>query len=121
MCHDLLSSAFVLSIQPANIESMNLFHRILKVICVLVLSSTSYVFFSFISADGRLKKVCSQIKPGMPVAELRAFGKKHGVGPQPSGESGVHYMVESRTFGRYGCKVTLEAGIVKSADYNLAD
>jgi len=100
---------------------MNLFHRILKVIGVLVLAGISYVFYSFISAEGRLKEVCSQIKPGMPVAELRAFGKKHGLGPQPSGESGVHYMVESRTFGRYGCKVTLEAGIVKSADYNNAD
>jgi len=100
---------------------MNLFGRILKLIGVLVLAGASYVFYSFVSAEGRLKEVCSQINPGMNVSELRDFGKKHGLGPQPSGESGVHYMVESRTFGRYGCKVNLEAGIVKSADYNLAD
>ena len=100
---------------------MNLFLRILKVIGVLILASASYVFYSFISAEGRLKEVCGQIKPGMPVAELRAFGKKHGLGPGAPGESGVHFLVESRTFGRYGCTVILEAGIVKDAKYNFAD
>ena len=100
---------------------MNLFLRILKVIGVLMLASASYVFYSFITAEGRLKEVCGQIKPGMPVAELRAFGKKHGLGPGATGESGVQFMVETRTFGRYGCTVILEAGIVKDAKYNFAD
>lgn len=100
---------------------MNLFLRILKVIGVLVLAGASYVSYGFVSAEGRLKEVCGQIKPGMSVAELRAFGKKHGLGPAAPGDSGVHFMAETRTFGRYGCTVILEAGIVKDAKYNFAD
>jgi hypothetical protein len=100
---------------------MNLFRRTLKLIGVLVLAGASYVFYGFVSAEGRLKEVCSQIKPGMSVADLRNFGKKHGLGPGAPGESGVHFMVETRTFGRYGCTVILEAGIVKDAKYNFAD
>lgn len=100
---------------------MNLFRRILKLMGVLLLAGASYVFYGFVSAEGRLKEVCNQIKPGTSVADLRAFSKKHGLVPGTSGETGVHFMVETRTFGRYGCTVILEAGIVKDAKYNFAD
>jgi len=88
---------------------------------ILVIGGIAYYFYGFSSAEARLKEVCSLIKPGMSIAQLRDFGAEHGLAPKPYNESGENFMVETRTNGRYGCKVVLEAGIVKSADYNFAD
>ena len=88
---------------------------------LLLLSGISYCTYNFASAESRVKDLCSQIKPGMSVSELKAFGSEHGLGPQPRNESGISFMVESKTYGRYGCKILLEAGNVKTAEYNFAD
>ena len=36
-------------------------------------------------------------------------------------DSGVHTFVERRTFGRYGCQVTLESGLVIHSELEFAD
>ncbi len=36
-------------------------------------------------------------------------------------DSGVHTLVERRTFGRYGCQVTLESGLVIHSELEFAD
>ena len=56
----------------------------------------------------------------MSLAQLREFASVNGLGPKPR-ESGVSYIVEPKTFGRFGCKVLVEGGVVKAAEYNFAD
>lgn len=92
-----------------------------SVFVLLLLSGISYCSYNFASAEGRVKDLCSQIKPGMAFSELKAFGSEHGLGPQPHNESGIIFMVESKTYGRYGCRILLEAGQVKTAEYNFAN
>lgn len=56
----------------------------------------------------------------MSFAELQAFALQHGL-RSPRRESGVNYLVETRTFGRYGCEVLLERGVVKESQYIFTD
>ncbi len=100
---------------------MSAFRRILHVVGLFIAAGIVYIFYGFVTAEDRIKELCSQIKPDMPVSELRAFADKHGLGPHLPRESGVNFLVESKTFGRYGCKVELMDGIVKKAEYNFAD
>ncbi len=100
---------------------MSVFRRILHVVGFFIAAGIVYIFYGFVTAEGRIKEVCSQIKPGTPVSELRAFVDKHGLGPHLLRESGANFLVESKTFGRYGCKVELIDGIVKNVEYNFAD
>ena len=81
----------------------------------------AYFVYVFATAEARIKEVCRQIKPGMSISHLRAFGVEHGLTPQPRNESGVNYMVEGKTYGRFGCEVAIEAGVVKHAEYSFAD
>jgi hypothetical protein len=55
----------------------------------------------------------------MTATELRAFALGHGLGPTPK-ETGINYIVETKTFGRWGCKVDMESGLVKAVTYNFA-
>ena len=52
--------------------------------------------------------------------ELRDFAARHGLNA-PRNPSGVGFMVESRTFGRYGCQLELANGRLVSAQYHFAD
>jgi hypothetical protein len=88
---------------------------------VLVVAGMGYCTSNFISAEARVKAVCEQIKPGMPIAELQAFGLEHGLGGLPYPQPGINFMVEKKTAGRFGCKVVLEAGVVKEASYHFSD
>jgi hypothetical protein len=67
-----------------------------------------------------MRAACAEIKPGVSVAELRKFAAERGLRP-PRRDSGVNFLVETRTFGRYGCKVTIENGVVRASEYNFAD
>lgn len=86
---------------------------------LLIVGSISYCSYSFGSAESRMRQTCGETF-GMSVAALSAFAKEHGLN-LPHQESGVIFMVESKTFGRWGCRVTLEKGVVQSAEYNFAD
>ncbi len=88
------------------------------VFAALLLAGAAWYVVNFIWAESRVKALCSQIKPGMPMAELKAFGLQHGLGPQPGKEFGIVFMGERKTNGRYSCKIFLEAGVVKTAEYN---
>ena len=52
--------------------------------------------------------------------ELRDFAARHGLNA-PRNPSGAGFMVESRTFGRYGCQLELANGRLVSAQYHFAD
>ena len=60
--------------------------------------------------------------PGMPRNELIRLAKQNGLGPNmPSADTKRIYLVESNSFGRHGCRVELDGGVVKSASYTFAD
>jgi len=87
---------------------------------VALIGSMSYCTYNFASAENRVRNLCSEIQPGMTVNAVRDFALAHGLGPAPH-ESGVNFLVESKTFGRYGCKINVEAGLVKVVEYNFSD
>ncbi|MBS1197951.1 MAG: hypothetical protein H6R18_1736 [Proteobacteria bacterium] len=88
---------------------------------LLILGGIAYFLYGFATAENRVKSVCVQIKPGMSISELNAFGIKHGLNPPTGKGSGITFMVEAKTYGRYGCKVLLESGSVKNAEYSFVD
>jgi hypothetical protein len=96
--------------------------KLLMVIFSLVVAGGfAYYCYGYVTAEARVKEICSQIKPGMPRGELEAFGTTHGLRSRNLPESGIYFMAETRTFGRYACKIVLERGAVKEAEYNFAD
>lgn len=83
---------------------------------VVAIGGISYCSFNFAGAEHRVQELCSRIQPGMSIAELHAFVSAHALRPMPR-DSGISYVMESKSFGRHGCKVNVEAGVVKAAEY----
>lgn len=101
---------------------MGRFRKVISVILgVAILGGPSYCAYNFVSAESRLRSICSKIQPGMTIKELREFASVHGLSPEPKKESGINYIVETKTYGRFGCKVTTETGFVKESEYHFAD
>jgi hypothetical protein len=86
---------------------------------LLLLGGLGYYIYGFASAESRLTARCAKIKPGLSIEELRVFAVEHGL-RAPRGE-GLNYLVETKTFGRYGCRVTVENKTVKESRYDFAD
>lgn len=97
-----------------------LFKRIASGVGLCFLGILAYVFYIFYSAEGRVTEICSAIHSGMSVPELNEFSASHGLGPAVTDSTGVKFIVEKKSFGRYGCKVTIENGHVSSAEYNFS-
>jgi len=87
---------------------------------LIVIGGTSYCTYNFSTAEKRVKKLCSKIERGFKYSELVEFALKNGLGPEPK-QSGLSIIVESKTFGRWGCLIELERGVVKNVEYNYAD
>jgi len=73
----------------------------------------------YATAEGRLTALCAAIKPGTSAEALREFALAHGL-RAPRGE-GTNYLVEAKTFGRYGCRVVVQNQLVKESRYDFAD
>ena len=81
-----------------------------------------YFYYSLTTGEERVSAVCAQMRRGMPVIELTALAKRHGLGPgAPKQDTKLIYLTELRSFGRHACRVELENGVVTSATYNFAD
>lgn len=79
-----------------------------------------YIVYSFATAEERMKKLCAQIPPRTQYEKLVETAKAHGLfGPQS--RDGINFMVEMKTFGRFGCKVWINRGLVEKVEYNFAD
>lgn len=85
-----------------------------------MLACISYFTYPFFGVERRVRDICLEIKPGMPIDELKALALRSGL-TQPHQSSGVVFLVETRSFGRWGCQVVLEAGRVTQSDYDFAD
>ena len=93
---------------------------LLFVFGVPVLFGIGYFYSALSTGEKRMTAVCAQIQPGMNLAALKGLAEEHGLSA-PGKDSGVTYLAESRTYGRFACKVVLDAGVVKSSEYNYAD
>ncbi len=100
---------------------MSLIRKLLNLIgCVGLLAAVTYCGYGFTTAGQRVAALCSEITPGLSFSELNQFAATHGLS-QAAKDYGVHNLVERRTFGRYGCKVTLESGHVVNSELEFAD
>lgn len=100
---------------------MRKIRKIISVVAgVAALFGLSYCTYGYISAEDRVKAICGGIKPGDPVSEAAQFALSEGLSGTLH-DTGVGYLVEARTFGRYGCKVVTEQAAVVSSEYNFAD
>jgi hypothetical protein len=79
-------------------------------------------FFYYFSATGeeRMRNLCVQVKPGISLDQLKAFAQENNIRTSVNQE-GTSFLGDARSYGRHTCKVVVEAGIVKSADYSFAD
>ena len=66
------------------------------------------------------RALCPQIKPGMSIASLQEFANDHGLGPGRPHE-GVNYLVETKSYGRHGCRVVVASGVVQESTHTYAD
>ena len=68
----------------------------------------SYCTRNFLYAETRIKAVCEQIKPGMSIEQLQAFGLENGLGLLTYPKQGVNYMVEKNLRGGTDAKFYLK-------------
>jgi hypothetical protein len=80
-----------------------------------------YVAYMFATAESRVAPMCAAIKPGMRLEQLQEFASSSGLGPNPHRLDGVVRVAETRTVGRFGCSVVMQAGAVLTANYQLMD
>ncbi|SRR5258708_23284628 len=85
---------------------------------IAVLLGVSYCTFLQVTAQSRLRAVCSEIKPGTSLTGLSTFASAHGL-RTPMGNSGDNYLPEFRTFNRSGCRVTIDRGVVTKSVYEV--
>jgi hypothetical protein len=80
------------------------------------------IFFSYFNLTGedRMRAVCKEVKPGMTQAQLNRFVQDNRL-DVAGADNGASVLGDARSYGRHACKVTMEAGAVKAADYILAD
>jgi hypothetical protein len=80
------------------------------------------IFFSYFNLTGedRMRAVCKEVKPGMTKAQMNQFVLDKRLNGAVE-DRGASVLGDSRSYGRHACKVTMEAGAVKAAEYSLAD
>lgn len=97
--------------------------RVLQIVGISVLCLMIWVMYGLVTSGSRVRDKCSQITGGITFSELKIFAISEGFLPpsNPPGGSGEVAIAEGRSYGRAGCKVTLEAGLVKSVKYYFMD
>ena len=56
----------------------------------------------------------------MSTEALRAFAKANDLCPRAA-EVGTNYLMDSKAFGRFGCKVEVDSAGVVSSQFNHSD
>jgi hypothetical protein len=87
---------------------------------IAILGALLYVFGGFFTAPSRLRSVCAQIHPGTTLTQLQVLADAHGLNTLHE-VAPVLFLVEARTFGRYGCRVEFRGPVVSKAEYEVRD
>jgi hypothetical protein len=80
------------------------------------------VFFTYFNRTGedRMRAICSEVKPGMTQAQMDRFVLDKRLDGFAA-DKAVNVLGDPRSYGHHTCKVTMEAGTVKAAEYRFAD
>ena len=84
---------------------------------VLLLGSMGYCVSLYATAEQRVSRVCAMLTPGMNFDAVTAIAAAHGMNA-PSNSS-TAFVVESATFGRYGCRLQFQDGLLQSSTYEF--
>lgn len=87
---------------------------------LLLIGVTAFYIASFATADSRVRKLCQKMHAGMSVTELNRYAEDVGLSP-PARSAGTSFLVEGKTFGRYGCKVEAVDGVVKTVEFDASN
>lgn len=87
---------------------------------LLLIGVIGYYIASFATADGRVRKMCQKMHAGMSITELNRYADDVGLGP-PARSTGTSFVVEGKTFGRYGCKVQAVDGVVQAVEFDASN
>ncbi len=96
----------------------------LAILCLLPIVLMIVFGAIFASAKSELSALCSELKPGMPLAEVRAKVESAGYvfRSLPVGEGGSEAFVTSAgTMGRHSCKVDFATAVVQRAQMIFLD
>jgi hypothetical protein len=88
------------------------------VVGVLFLGSIVYYFNLYATAEKRVSQACLEFLPGSSVSEATQVATSHGMNAPRPGAS-IAYVVESKTFGRHGCKLVFTDGVLASSTYDF--
>ena len=78
----------------------------------------AYCSYGYLTAGSRVRATCASIPLGASPRQLLQFAAAHGLNVPPGDyKNAVHTLAESRTLGRYGCRVRMENGVVAQVDY----
>ena len=80
-------------------------------------ASVAYSVYEFATGASRLRPICAKFVDGLPLADARRLAAAEGLAPTAFYE-GTTYLGEKRMFGRFGCRVTIAAGVVKASIYD---
>jgi len=92
-----------------------------KIIAFAILLFYSKFFYNFATAETRIKGYCKEIKIGSSIQEVSNFAKTHDLSPLPKDKNGISFIVEAKTFGRWGCELEFSDGILIKVEYNFMD
>jgi hypothetical protein len=88
------------------------------IVGLALLSGLAYCSYSYLTAASRVRATCAAIPLGANPTQLLQFASAHGL-TRPAGDytNAVHTFTEIRSFGRFGCRVSIRNSVVASVDY----
>jgi hypothetical protein len=86
----------------------------------MLLGALGWYVVSFATADGRVRRLCAEIRPGVSVVALNRYADGVGLGP-PARLVGTSFMVERKTFARYGCEIEAVDGTVQAIQFDASN
>lgn len=99
---------------------MKVIKQVFKAIGLAFVVYLAYFYYSLATAEDRVRPICTGIKAGTTVPQLEQISKDNGM-TTTTDHGGFGYIVERRSFGRYGCRITFASGVVAKAEYNHQD
>ena len=101
---------------------MTLRQKINAVVGLALLGCLAYCSYGYLTAESRVRAACAAIPVGATLTQLIQVARAHGL-TTPNGSYGnaVQTLTDTRSFGRYGCRVHMKNGAVALVEYDFAD
>lgn len=96
------------------------FFRIGPFLFAALFGYIAYFYYSLATGDDRMARICAGFNPGMTRADAEKHATKSGLMPLKQ-DDGVVFLGETKTMGRYTCRIDMRMGVVQSSVVNFAD